>query len=334
VALSGEEIRANLTVFAAKWSVYDGGERSEAQTFLNELFDCFGTARQEVATFEQRQGTTFVDLLWPRVCLIEMKAASETGKLPAHRKQALDYWENAADAATNTPSPRWVVLCSFRRLEIWEPGSFPKQPRLMLDLIDLPDQYDALLFLAGQEPVFAGGQAELTREAVVHLVDLYEQLQSRAAAEDDVLRDFLLQTVWCLFAEDLAQIPGHRFASIVDDLIASPKRSSANDLFGLFEALNEPGTEQHGLYAGVPYANGGLFERPAKVHLQTPELEHLRAAAGFQWRQVQPSISIPLMFESGKNALNEPWSALGLPSAMRSSASRSRSRFSIRRSSR
>ncbi|MBA3347942.1 MAG: hypothetical protein H0T13_05225 [Actinobacteria bacterium] len=120
MALTGEEIRARLSVFAAKWSVYDGGERSEAQSFLNELFDCYGTSRQDVATFEQRQGTTFLDLLWPRTCLIEMKAPSETGKLAAHRKQALDYWENAANAATSTPSPRWVVLCSFRRLEVWE----------------------------------------------------------------------------------------------------------------------------------------------------------------------------------------------------------------------
>ena len=123
MALTGEEIRARLSVFAAKWSVYDGGERGEAQTFLNELFDCYGSSRQDVASFEQRQGTTFLDLLWPRVCLIEMKAPSETGRLATHRQQALDYWESAADATTNTPSPPWVVVCSFRKLEIWEPGA-------------------------------------------------------------------------------------------------------------------------------------------------------------------------------------------------------------------
>ena len=106
-----------------------------------------------------------------------------------------------------------------------------------------------------------------------------------------MLRDFLLQTVWCLFAEDLAQIPGHRFTQLIDGLIANPGRSSGDDLYGLFQALNEPGTRpQHGMYAGVPYANGGLFERPARVHLEVPELEHLRAAAGFQWKEVQPSI--------------------------------------------
>jgi hypothetical protein len=292
VALTGEEIRARLTAFAARWSVYNGSERSEAQTFLNELFECYGTKRPDVAQFEQAQAGRFLDLIWPRVCLIEMKAPSEAKRLDKHREQAMRYWVEAAKPDENVPSPDWVVICAFRRLEVWQPGKYPKAPRVVLDLIDLPDQYDALLFLGGREPVFAGGQAALTREAVVHVVDLYEQLKERRAAATDVLRDFLLQCVWCLFAEDLGQLPAHRFTALVDELIVSPQRSSADDLHGLFEVLNDPSNARpkHGLYAEVPYANGGLFEHPARVHLDRSELEHLRAAASFQWRQVQPSI--------------------------------------------
>ena len=44
----------------------------------------------------------------------------------------------------------------------------------------------------------------------------------------------------CLFAEDLGQLPAHRFTQIVDDLIANPHRSSADDLGGLFDWLNDP----------------------------------------------------------------------------------------------
>ena len=290
MALTGEEIRARLSAFAARWSVYEGSERSEAQTFLNELFECYGTKRSDVATFEQAQAGRFLDLIWPRTCLIEMKAPKEAKSLARHRAQAMDYWRDAADPVKNVPSPRWVVICAFRRLEIWEPGAFPKEPRLVLDLIDLPDQYDALLFLADREPVFAGGQAALTREAVVHLVDLYERLKDRRAADPDVLRDFVLQCVWCMFAEDLGQIPEHRFSTIVDDLIANPQRSSADDLYGLFEALDEKSAATHGMYQGIPYANGGLFAAPARAHLDQDELTQLREAAGFQWNDVQPSI--------------------------------------------
>lgn len=34
---------------AAKWSVYEGTERSEAQTFLTQLFACYGTDREDLA---------------------------------------------------------------------------------------------------------------------------------------------------------------------------------------------------------------------------------------------------------------------------------------------
>ncbi|MFN2466779.1 MAG: class I SAM-dependent DNA methyltransferase [Gaiellaceae bacterium] len=292
MALSGEAIRARLTAFAARWSVYEGSERGEAQTFLNALFACYGTARSEVAHFEHAQAGRFLDLIWPRVCLIEMKSPTEAGKLAKHREQALAYWRDAADRAKGVPAPRFVVICAFRRLEIWEPGLFPKEPRVVLDLVDLPDQYDVLLFLAGREPMFAGGQAALTREAVVHVIDLYEQLKERRAAGPDELRDLVLQSVWCLFAEDLGQLPEHAFTRVLDDLIANPHRSSADDLGGLFAWLDDPSPERprRGVYAGVRYANGTLFAAPARVDLTVPELEQLRAAAGFNWRLVEPSI--------------------------------------------
>jgi hypothetical protein len=292
VPLTGEEIRARLSVFAARWSVYEGSERSEAQTFLNELFECYGTHRQDVARFEEPQAGRFLDLIWPRVCVIEMKAPKEAKQLAKHRTQAFDYWRDSSDPDAGIPAAQYVVICAFRRLEIWEPGAYPNAPRAVLDLIDLPDQYDALLFLAGRDAVFAGGQATLTREAVVHITDLYEQVKERRAADPDVLRDFVLQSVWCLFAEDLGQIPEHRFTQIVDDLVANPHRSSADDIGGLFDILNDttPVRPAQGQYEGVPYANGGLFDRPAHVHLSVPELEHLRDAAKFNWRLVEPAI--------------------------------------------
>lgn len=292
MVLTGEEIRARLAAFAARWSVYEGSERAEAQTFLNELFACYGTNRATFAKFEQGQAGRFLDLIWPRVCLIEMKAPSEAKRLEKHREQALRYWIESANAEAGIPAPRYVVICAFRRLEIWEPGAFPRAPRLTLDLIDLPEQYDALLFLAGAEPVFAGGQAALTREAVVHLVDLYERLKERRAAELEVMRDFLLQCVWCLFAEDLGQLSAHAFTRIVDDLLANPKHSSADLLHDLFAWLNDPSPRRpdHGLYAGTPYANGSLFAHPARVHLEREELESLREAVAFRWNEVQPAI--------------------------------------------
>jgi hypothetical protein len=293
VALTGEEIRANLSRFAAHWTLYHGSERSGAQTFLNELLACYGTDLHEAgATFEAPQEGRFLDFLWPGVCIIEMKAPAESKRLSHHRKQALDYWRDSADARRGIAAPPFVVLCAFQRFEIWEPGRFPGDPRTSFELVELPDRYDALLFLVGQEPVFVDGHAAVTSGAARMVTELNHRLAERRCGGPDERRDFILQCVWAMFAEDLGQIPGHRFTLLVEDLIANPRRSSADELGRLFELLNDPSPErpQQGQYAGVPYANGGLFEHPTRLHLQVDELELLREAATFNWREVQPQI--------------------------------------------
>jgi hypothetical protein len=290
--MTGEEIQRNLVDFARKWSLYEGSERAEAQTFLNELFGCYGTDRFDAgARFEEAQEGRFLDLLWPRRCLIEMKRPSEARRLPAHREQALGYWRNAADAARNVPAPRYVVLSAFHRFEVWEPGAYPNEPRAEFELLELPDRVDALMFLAGREPVFVASQEAVTREAVRLMTDLYARLGDRRAAGPDELRDFLLQSVWCMFAEDLGQLEEHLFTQIVDDLISTPQRSSADDLGALFEWLNRPGPRPGGgMYANTRYVNGGLFENPARLHLEQDELIALRLACEYDWRKVEPHI--------------------------------------------
>ncbi|MBK5232632.1 MAG: class I SAM-dependent DNA methyltransferase [Thermoleophilia bacterium] len=289
--ITGEEIRQRLSDFQQRWSDYAGSERAEAQTFLNDLFTCFGTDRQAVARFEDAQHGRFLDLIWDRVCIIEMKRPSEAHRLDQHRPQAFGYWRDAADPARNLPAPRWLVLCAFTRFEIWEPGAFPNEPLATFDISDLLDRSDSLLFLAGREPVFLTSQEAVTREAVAHVTDLYAGLRERRAADPDVLRDFVLQCVWCMFAEDLGQLERQLFTRIVDDLLANPQRSSADDLGGLFRWLNTEGARpEAGFYAETRYVNGGLFAEPSEVHLDSEELAELRAACEFDWKRVEPHI--------------------------------------------
>lgn len=291
MTVDGAEIRRRVGELVDRWRAYDGTERAEAQTFLNELFACYGTNRKDVARFEDAQEGKFLDLIWDRVCLFEMKRPSESRRLAAHRDQAFEYWRNSADPARNLPAPRYLVLCSFRRFEIWEPGQFPNQPRTEFDLDDLPDRIDSLLFLAQRDPIFLNFQEAVTREAVDEITTLYNELRERRAADPDVLRDFVLQCVWCMFAEDLGQLEGHVFTRLLEDLIDQPRRSSADELGSLFNWLSTsrerpPG----GLFARTPYVNGGLFRAPASVHLDRDELERLRAASAFQWKKVEPHI--------------------------------------------
>jgi hypothetical protein len=251
---SEDEIRRRLAEFAARWGGYQGTERAEAQTFLNQLLECYGVDRQAVgAKFEEHGPGGFMDLFWSGVCIIEMKRPSETAKLAEHRPQLLSYWQQSGTA--KTPAPRYLVLSSFHRFEVWEPGAVYTEPRLVVDLVDLPDSLDALNFLAGRNPVFDGGGAELTREAVVLVTDLYQRLRERRAAEYDVLRDFILQCVWAMFAEDLHMLPSHVFTRVVQELQADPSRSSADDLGRLFEILATRGPRpEHGRPSRPPTA--------------------------------------------------------------------------------
>lgn len=291
MSVTGEEIRHSLAEFTSRWVSYRGSERSEAQTYLNELFECFGTRRGDVARFEDAQHGRFLDLVWDEICLVEMKRPSESSRLSSHRPQAFDYWRRSADASRNRRAPRWLVLCSFLKFEIWEPGAFPDGPRAEFGIEELVDRLDSLLFLAGREPVFLSSQEAVTREAVMHVTDLYAVLRERRAADPDVLRDFVLQSVWCMFAEDLRQLDSSLFTRIVDDLLSNPQRSSADDLGGLFRWLDEPGPRPDGgYYAETRYVNGGLFANPAAVHLVPEELEDLRAACEFDWKRVEPHI--------------------------------------------
>ena len=290
MALNADQIRANLTSFAARWGIGDWGERKEAQTFLNELFQCFGMDRREVAEFEHFESGGFWDMVWPRVCLIEMKASKEAERLAQHRVQAMTYWENAANDELDIPSPEYVVLCAFQRFEIWQPGKFPKAPRISFDLAELPDRFEALLFLLGDEPLFDANRAAVTIEAVGKLAELFRSLDERGEGGPDEQHLFVLQCVWSMFAEDLDEIPNQAFTRIVRGLIENPKRSSREDLGGLFRALNERGVAADGLFRGVPYANGRLFERQAALSLNQEELRLLEQAAGTSWARVEPSI--------------------------------------------
>ncbi len=287
---SGEEIREGLAEFVARWRDYAGSERAEAQTFLNELLASYGTERKSVGVrFEERSGAGFMDMIWPGVCIVEMKRPTEAGNLEAHRAQAFDYWKQVQRETGN--AGRFVVVCAFHRFEVFEPGARWDVPIAVFDLDQLPESYEALDFLREHEPRFTADRADLTREAVALVTDLYNRVLERQAAPHEILRDLVLQCVWCMFAEDLGMIPEHRFSRLVEALAEYPERSSADELGGLFDKLNTPGPRpEHGFYEGAPYVDGGLFAAPAHVHLDREEVELLRDAGRFNWKLVEPSI--------------------------------------------
>jgi hypothetical protein len=290
---SGAEIEAALHAFVKRWGSYTGSERSEAQTFLNELFDAYGTDRKAVgALFEDfKSSAGFMDLHWPGHLIVEMKKPGVP--LAKADDQRIRYWQESSDATEGIPAARWVVLCNFHEFEVWEPGRFPKEPRLRLNLEQLPDRFEAFLFLQqGQiEPVFSEQRRELTAEAAEHVAQLYTSMADRGAAPVEEIQRFTMQLVWCMFAEDLKLLDGLPLSHAVETILRDPQLNSTRELdyfFGLLNKKSDAG--RVGEYAGTRYVNGELFAEVASPMLTRPELEHLKKAVEFDWRKVNPTI--------------------------------------------
>ncbi|MEU2713898.1 DNA methyltransferase [Streptomyces sp. NPDC007205] len=298
--LSGAEIQENLRKFVKRWRDFDGTERAEAQTFINELFLCYGSDRRDTgALFEDsRTADGIMDLHWPGKLIIEMKRPDQADRLENHREQALNYWQTSADVLTERPAPQYVILCAFQKFEVWEPGKYPNAPRATFSLAELPDKYESLLYLtdSGDEALFILGDRELTGKAADTLGALYKHLLRRNAAPPETAQRFVLQLLWCLFAEDLGLLDGKPVQKIVNELSRNPERSSL-ELFGtLFEVLNDPEDyNRKGIYSGTRYVNGQLFAKPAKLHIEPEELSLVREASSYHWRSVDPTIFGSLM---------------------------------------
>jgi hypothetical protein len=238
-----------------------------------------------------------MDLHWPGICIVEMKAPQvPLGVKP--REQVKRYWEESADEGAGIPAARWVVLCNFKTFEVWEPGRFPKSPRTTFTLEQLPDRYEALLFLTEgrQQPAFLDGSKELTAAAAGTVAQVYQSLQDRSAAPPDVIQRFVMQTVWTLFAEDLHILDGMPFQRTVERLRQDRTRNPAAEIGWLFTVLNQKGDHNRkDLLAGTRYVNGELFADPASVDLNPAELDLLADAAAHDWSKVEPTIFGSLM---------------------------------------
>src|SRR5659263_314314 len=293
VVRTGAEIKLALDAFVKRWSGYGGTERAEAQTFLNDLFACYGSDRKDVgARFEEfRTSSGFMDLYWPEVLIVEMKHPKQPLTRAAEQRER--YWAESANREAGVRAAQYVIACNFREFELWEPGAYPTQPLATFTLDQLPDRYDLLLFLQdpSRRPVLVEHRRELTTEAAKHIADLYQSLADRSAAPADEIQRFAMQVVWCFFAEDLGMLEGYPLQAVVNDLLGQANPDSARDIGYLFQLLNQKTDRNRtGQYAGTRYVNGDLLAQPAAIGLTRDELLHLRVAAEFDWRAVDPTI--------------------------------------------
>ena len=272
-----------------------GKERSEAQIFLDRLFQAFGHegtlqagAEYEVAIAKgSKKGKTgFADLVWKPRVLIEMKAKGED--LAKHYRQAFNYWTRLVPNR-----PQYVMLCNFDEFWLYDFNSQVDEPVDVVALTDLPQRVAAFGFMEidNKTPIFQNNQVEITKETARKMGELYEIIEQRGRKEgfkDYVARRLILQCVLSMFAEDRGLLPDNIFTRCIHDCLDG--KSSYDLLGGLFEAMNRPDIIPAGRYKGVDYFNGGLFATIHHIELTKEELTLLATAAKEDWTTIRPAI--------------------------------------------
>lgn len=145
----------------------------------------------------------------------------------------------------------------------------------------------ALLTFGRRWVEYAGSERA---EAQTFLNELFARTGRSIGRTPDELQRFLMQAVWCMFAEDLQMLRDYPFQKIVRRLIADRTRSSSAELGLLFRVLNQKGSHNRkDVLEGTTYVNGELFAQPANVDLDSFELALLDEASQFDWRLVNPT---------------------------------------------
>lgn len=283
--------RKQLDEFVAYVKTLDGDEKGEAQVFLDRLFRAFSRDgyKEAGATLEHRirnKGghTSFADLVWKPIVLIEMKKRGED--LAKHLNQAFDYW------TTLVPNrPRYVVLCNFDQFRIYDFNQDINDPQDILTIDELPERYFPLNFLwpTNEKPQFKVDREKVTREAADLLAAVYKKLKSRREVGPAVAQRFILQTLVAFFSEDIGLLPRQFFTTLLDECVNPPKAFDLLD--GLFKAMNNKEGSRGGRFKDVPYFNGGIFSESAAIELDPEdEIVILKNAATYNWAHISPDI--------------------------------------------
>ena len=275
-----------------------GDEKGEAQIFLDHFFQALGYpdglkgagANCEFRVRDERGSTKFADLVWKPIVLIEMKKRG--ADLTIHYQQAFDYWTKLVPNR-----PQFVVLCNFDEFWIYDLNEQVYEPLEKIQIEQLNERQEAFGFMLPKprKPIFNYNKEDVTKKAASYISEVYRSMIGRRIQPEIALK-YCLQMVLTMFAEDTGLLPNHIFTLIIEELLLEPgggpdKVTKSYDLIsGLFKAMNTEGITDGGMFEGVEYFNGGLFDKIYSLELTKHEITMVDMAAYFNWRNVNPVI--------------------------------------------
>ena len=227
--------------FIAHWQNNDITERAGAQQHFNDLCDLLGQEKPrdpENYTFERgaktQGGQGWADV-WKRGCFAwEYKAPGRD--LNAALKQLMNY-------ALALDNPPLLVVSDLRNIEIHT--HFTGYPsvvhRIALAELTQPEIRQKLLWLFTEPERFKPQLTTyaVTEQAAARMGEIAKRLTERGNTPESVAH-FLIQCVFCMFAEDAKLLPDKLFETVLDR--SNPDGSKAQKrLSELFQAMQGGG---------------------------------------------------------------------------------------------
>ncbi|MEG0044646.1 MAG: DNA methyltransferase [Comamonas sp.] len=284
--------------FITRWQNNKLSERAGAQAHFDDLCELLGVEKPrdldnycfERGTKKSGGGDGWADV-WKR-----NHFAWENKKPGRDLDKAL---KQLTDYTLQLESPPLLVVCDRERIIIHTAFTgYPDEPReIRIEELTDAGKRQTLKWVF-TEPLKlrpAKSTAAVTEEAAQRYAALADDMRQRGLDSDKVAH-FLVQCLFCMFAEDEGLLPEKIFTT----LLAAAKNDVAkagDRITKLFKAMQARGGEYGN--DDIAWFNGGLFKHVAVPELLVSDLETLRSAsADMDWRAIDPTI-FGTLFERG-----------------------------------
>ncbi|GEC94737.1 DNA methyltransferase yeeA [Zoogloea ramigera] len=282
--------------FIAKWQHNPLSERAGAQPFFLDLCAMLGVPTPtdpDNYCFERGATRTGAGHGWADVWMrghFGWENKGPGGDLAGALRQLMTY-------ALALDNPPLLVVSNRALTEIHThfTGTPSETHTIRLEDIGTPENQQKLRWLFTDPEKFRPGRTvlDITTDAAGRFADIARSMTTRGHDPQKVAH-FLIQCLFCMFAEDIGLLPRKLFERVIDK-----RQGDAGKLAGsvaeLFGAMRSGGDF---LLEDIAYFNGGLFEHIDVVEMIPAEIDALLKASKMDWSSIEPSI-LGTLFERG-----------------------------------
>jgi type II restriction/modification system DNA methylase subunit YeeA len=278
--------------FQRKWIGVELKERSASQEHFLDLCRVLGHATPaemdptgDVFTFERGASKLSGGEGWADVWYRGHFAWEYKGRR-ADLKAAYDQLNLYRESLENPPL---LVVSDLNKIEIHTNFTGTVKQVHLIDLSTFAEPASQRVLRAvftDPESLKPGKTREsVTREAAERFSQIAIGMHARGV-EPHRAAHYLVQLLFCLFAEDVELLPNRIFSKMVAAGVRDPGRFDRNAA----ELLTTMNTGGSVAYEIIPRFNGGLFATVDVPGLTVNEIRVLHDAAGLDWSSIEPSI--------------------------------------------